>query len=179
MAVSGGFIVGFDSDSSSVFQRQTNFIKQSGIVSAMVGLLNAPKNTKLYKRLEKENRLTIEATGNNTDSTMNFIPKMDVSEILEGYQYIIENIYSVKPYYKRIKQFFLNYTKQNKNTVRLSISHLGAFFKSIVIIGLLNKGRTEYWKFLAWTIVNRPSLFKDAITFSVYGYHYRAVYKLK
>ena len=53
--VSGGFIVGFDSDTPSVFQRQIDFIQQSGIVSAMVGLLNAPKNTKLYHQMEAEN----------------------------------------------------------------------------------------------------------------------------
>ena len=63
LQVSGGFIVGFDNDSPSVFQRQIDFIQQSGIVSAMVGLLNAPKNTRLYRRLEAEKRLTIEATG--------------------------------------------------------------------------------------------------------------------
>src|SRR5665811_2356930 len=84
--VSGGFIVGFDSDTSTVFQRQIDFIQQSGIVSAMVGLLNAPKNTKLYHQLEAENRLTTEATGNNTDSSMNFIPKMDYNELQEGYK---------------------------------------------------------------------------------------------
>ena len=77
LQVSGGFIVGFDSDTPAVFQRQIDFIQQSGIVAAMVGLLNAPKNTKLYKRLEAENRLTTEATGNNCDSSMNFVPKMN------------------------------------------------------------------------------------------------------
>ena len=77
LQVSGGFIVGFDSDTPGVFQRQIDFIQKSGIVSAMVGLLNAPKNTLLYKRLETEDRLTIEASGNNTDSSINFIPKMN------------------------------------------------------------------------------------------------------
>ncbi len=96
--VSGGFIVGFDSDTSSVFQRQISFIQQSGIVSAMVGLLNAPKHTKLYKRLEAENRLTTETTGNNTDYSMNFIPRMNYFELLEGYKTIIRDIYSEKPY---------------------------------------------------------------------------------
>jgi hypothetical protein len=48
----------------------------------MVGLLNAPKNTKLDKRLKSENRLTIEATGNNSDSSMNFVPKMNTHELL-------------------------------------------------------------------------------------------------
>ena len=102
--VSAGFIVGFDSDSPSIFQRQIDFIQQSGIVTAMVGLLNAPKNTRLYQRLKAENRLTIEATGNNTDSSMNFIPKMNYKELMEGYKKIIQNIYTTKPYYKRLRQ---------------------------------------------------------------------------
>ncbi|MBT7095104.1 MAG: B12-binding domain-containing radical SAM protein, partial [Bacteroidetes bacterium] len=93
MQVSGGFIVGFDSDSVKVFQEQIDFIQQSGIVWAMVGLLNAPKNTKLYERLKAENRLTTEATGSNTDYSMNFIPKMDAEELQKGYKSIIENIY--------------------------------------------------------------------------------------
>ncbi|MBN3034535.1 MAG: DUF4070 domain-containing protein [Bacteroidales bacterium] len=179
MQVSGGFIVGFDSDTASVFQRQVDFIRQSGIVSAMVGLLNAPKNTSLYRRLEAENRLTVEATGNNTDSTMNFIPKMDYNKLLEGYRKIIRDIYSVKPYYKRIRVFFMNYRKLHHRQKQLKLSYLVAFFKAILIIGILSKGRREYWKFLLWTLFRRPALFLDAVTFAIYGYHFRAVFGLK
>ena len=68
LQVSGGFIVGFDSDTPAVFQRQIDFIQQSGIVAAMVGLLNAPKNTKLYKRLESEDRLTTEPLKDRTNN---------------------------------------------------------------------------------------------------------------
>jgi len=58
----------------------------------MVGLLNAPKNTKLYKRLEAEDKLTIEATGNNTDFSMNFVPRMNAHELVNGYKKIIHDI---------------------------------------------------------------------------------------
>jgi len=58
LQVTGGFILGFDSDSTATFQKQTDFIQESGIVSAMVGLLNAERGTKLYQRLQEENRLT-------------------------------------------------------------------------------------------------------------------------
>jgi radical SAM superfamily enzyme YgiQ (UPF0313 family) len=109
LQVSGGFIVGFDSDTPSVFQRQIDFIQKSGIVSAMVGLLNAPKNTQLYKQMEKENRLTVDPTGSNTDFTMNFIPKMENHKLLEGYRHIINNIYREKPYYKRARELLRNY----------------------------------------------------------------------
>ncbi|MFQ3579639.1 MAG: B12-binding domain-containing radical SAM protein, partial [Bacteroidales bacterium] len=177
--VSAGFIVGFDNDSASVFQRQVDFIQDSGIVSAMVGLLNAPKNTQLYKRMEDENRLTIEATGSNTDYTMNFTPKMDTSELLNGYKYIIYNIYSVKPYYKRIRNYFRNYTMSQNKQTQFEFSFIVAFLMSILIIGILNNGRREYWRFFLWTLFNNPSLFVDAIAFTIYGYHFRTIYGLK
>jgi len=178
LQVSAGFIVGFDSDTPTVFQRQIDFIQQSGIVSAMVGLLNAPKNTKLYKRLEAENRLTTEATGSNTDLSMNFIPKMNYHELLAGYKKIIQNIYTSKPYYKRIRQFLLNY-RQPARQNKIELSYLGGFIKSILIIGIANQGRGEYWKFLLWTLLRRPGSFIDAMTFVVYGYHFRTVYGLR
>lgn len=177
--VAGGFIVGFDSDTPTVFQRQIDFIQQSGIVSAMVGLLNAPKNTKLYRQLEAENRLTTDATGNNTDSSMNFIPKMDHNELLEGYHSIIQNIYSIRPYYKRVRQLLLNYNQLCKTQKKLNLSLLKAFLHSIFVIGILNNGRTEYWKLIFWTLFNRPKLIIDALTCTVYGYHFRTVYGLR
>jgi len=179
LQVSGGFIVGFDTDTPTVFQKQIDFIQQSGIVSAMVGLLNAPKNTVLYNRLKAENRLTNQSSGNNTDSSMNFIPKMNHDELLEGYKKIIHNIYSAKPYYKRIRQFLLNYKKVKAGKKSRGFPVLFGFLKSVIIIGIVNKGRSEYWKLLIWTLFRRPALMTDALTFTVYGYHFRTVYGLR
>jgi radical SAM superfamily enzyme YgiQ (UPF0313 family) len=179
LQVSGGFIVGFDSDTSSVFQRQVDFIQKSGIVSAMVGLLNAPKNTRLYKQMEEENRLTVDATGSNTDFTMNFIPKMNNQELLRGYQHIIDSIYKEKPYYQRIRELLRHYEPVKIGKSDFDFARIKAFFKSIFIIGVVNRGRFEYWKFILWTLFKKPNLFIDAVTFAVYGYHYRAVYGLR
>lgn len=178
LQVSGGFIVGFDSDTSTVFQRQVDFIQKSGIVSAMVGLLNAPKNTNLYKQMEKENRLTEEATGSNTDFTMNFVPKMNNHELLEGYQHIIDSIYKEKPYYDRIREFFLSYKPIKISKNNFELSRVQAFFKSMFVLGVINKGRYEYWKLLLWTLIRRPKMFVDAVTYAIYGYHFRIVYGL-
>lgn len=178
LQVSGGFIVGFDRDTPTVFQKQIDFIQQSGIVSAMVGLLNAPKNTKLYKRLEAENRLTTEATGNNTDYSMNFIPRMNSHELVNGYKKIIHNIYTTKPYYKRIRQLLLNYQPCFKQPAKIDFVALKGFFKSILIIGVVNKGRRDYWKLLIWTLFWHRALLVDAITFSIFGYHFRKVFGL-
>lgn len=174
--VSGGFIVGFDSDTPEVFQRQVDFIQQSGIVAAMVGLLNAPKNTALYRRLEKENRLTVDASGDNTDFSMNFKPKMNARELMNGYRSIIQNIYAVKPYYERIKQLARNYRSKRKAPKKMEFSYIGAFARAIAILGVSSRGRTEFWKFLFWTLFRHPAFFIDAVTLAVYGYHFRVVY---
>lgn len=179
LQVSAGFIVGFDSDTPSVFQRQVEFIQQSGIVSAMVGLLNAPKNTRLYRQLEAENRLTIEATGSNTDFTMNFVPKMDPAELIAGYKDIIRNIYATKPFYRRLRNFLLNYNRLYRNKSKVNFSLILAFFRAILVIGVLNRGRTEYWKLMVWTMFRRPGSLVEAITYAIYGYHFRMVYGVR
>ncbi|MBE0651513.1 MAG: B12-binding domain-containing radical SAM protein [Bacteroidales bacterium] len=179
LQVSGGFIVGFDSDTPSVFQRQVDFIQKSGIVSAMVGLLNAPKNTRLYQQMEKENRLAEDITGSNTDFTMNFKPKMDNHELLEGYRHIIRSIYEEKPYYKRIRKLLMNYRPAKTGKNEIDFVSIKGFLKTIFVLGVFKKGRFEYWKFLAWTIFKKPQLFVDAITLAVCGYHYRTIYGLQ
>ena len=79
--VLGGYIVGFDNDDEGIFARQIKFIQESGVVAAMVGLLNAAPKTRLWQRLKMENRLLVETTGDNTDGTINFIPKMDGGQL--------------------------------------------------------------------------------------------------
>jgi hypothetical protein len=145
----------------------------------MVGLLNAPKNTKLYDRLKAENRLTIEATGSNTDMSMNFIPRMNYHELIEGYKKVIRDIYTTKPYYKRIRRLLLNYKPYSNKPVSINFAKMKAFIKSIFIIGVVNRGRSDYWKLLLWTLFRRPGLLAEAIEYTIYGYHYRTVYGLR
>ena len=177
MEVMAGFIVGFDNDSSSIFQRQIDFIQKSGIVSAMVGLLNAPRKTQLYKRLLDEGRITEDFNGDNTDYTLNFIPRMNKQELLRGYQKIIQGIYSSKAYYNRIISFLKHYNPPFKAQKNISFHDLIALVKSIFIIGILNKGRKYYWGLFFWSLFSRPKTFHLAVTYSIYGYHYRKVFK--
>jgi len=183
LGVTGGFIVGFDNDEPSIFQRQIEFIKKSGIITAMVGLLNAPKNTRLYHRLKKEKRLLKNISGNNTDLSLNFIPKMDRTKLIKGYKEIIKKIYSAKPYYKRVKNFLREYKPQKKlrfhfGLIRFHFGYSGALFKSMWFLGLKNKGRKYYWKLFFWSLFKHPRLFPMAITFAIYGYHFRTIFKI-
>jgi hypothetical protein len=74
--------------------------------------------------------------------------------------------------------FPVNIKWTDKGQTKIRFSLLIAFIKSIFVIGFLNKGRTEYWKFIIWTLFNKPYLMAE-ITYTVYGYHFRTVYGLR
>jgi radical SAM superfamily enzyme YgiQ (UPF0313 family) len=173
--VQGGFIVGFDNDPPSIFERQIKFIQESGIVTAMVGLLNVLRGTKLYDRLEKQNRLLRDVTGDNTDCSINFISKMNNDVLIDGYKKIMSTIYSPSCYYERVKKFLREYKPLNRGSFRLDFAHLAAFFRSILSLGVLGKERFHYWKLLFWSLFRRPKLFPLAVTFTIYGFHFRKV----
>ena len=177
MQVHGGFIVGFDNDSSTIFERLIQFIHDSGIIVAMVGLLNAPKGTRLYQRMIQENRLVMNMSGDNTDYSMNFIPKMDYDDLVEGYQKILSTIYSPKVYYQRVLDFLKIYSPQHKRAYKFQMGYVTAFFKSIFLLGALGKEREYYWKLFFWSLFRRPKLFPMAITYAIYGFHFRKVFE--
>ncbi len=177
LQVQGGFIVGFDSDPPSIFERQIRFIQESGIVVAMVGLLNALKGTKLYRRMEKEKRLLRNSTGDNTDYSTNFVTKMSYDTLVSGYKKIVNTIYSPKQYYERIAAFLKNY-RPVLGGQRIQLTYVAAFLKSMIVLGMLEKGRTYYWKLFFGTLLRRPRLFPTAIAMAIYGFHFRKVFRV-
>ena len=176
MQVQAGFIVGFDSDKPSVFDKMISLIQDSGVVMAMVGLLNAPRGTALYKKLMHENRLTKPPTGDNMDCTMNFIPRMDIRELLGGYQKVLDTIYSQKYYCKRIKTFLENYNFSDAILPKMRYSGIKAFFRATWRIGLIEKGKFHYWKLILWSL-RKPRRLPLAVRFSIYGFHFRKMLK--
>jgi len=177
LQVAGGFIIGFDSDPLSIFEQQIQFIQASGIVTAMVGLLQAPPGTQLYERLKREGRLVGSTTGDNCDSTINFIPKMNWETLFAGYQRVLGEIYSPRGYYERVKTMLRDITPSPYVQTPLSFEYIKAFFKSIYVIGIRGTERFQYWRLVFWTLFRRPKLFTLAITMSVYGYHFRRIYE--
>jgi len=177
--VAAGFIVGFDSDTPNIFQRQINFIQQTGIITAMVGLLNAPQRTRLYKRLESEGRLHEGFDGNNTNNDMNFTPKMDREKLVAGFQSIHQGIYSSKAYYKRLKGFLKRFKPGVKASKRSAGDQIKALLRSVFYLGILSRSRYYYWKLFVWSLLFRPRMFPLAITYSIYGYHFRKVYQIR
>jgi radical SAM superfamily enzyme YgiQ (UPF0313 family) len=177
--VQGGFIVGFDNDPPTIFDTQIRFIQESGVATAMVGILIALPRTKLYERLKKEQRLLKETSGDNTDFATNFIPKMDYDLLINGYKRVLSTLYSPRHYYERVRTFLREYAPQRERKMpfRFRPNYIAAFLRSIVVLGIIGKERFYYWRLLFWTICRRPSLFQQAVTLSIYGSHFRKVFE--
>jgi len=174
LQVLGGFIVGFDHDRPSIFQRQIDFIQNSGIVTAMVGLLQAPPGTRLYERMKKEGRLRGDSSGDNVDGSTNIIPAMSLDVLREGYKGILQHIYSPEHYYQRIRTFLREYQPPRMRG-RIRLSHILALFRSFYRLGLVGRGRFHYWKLLLWTQLRRPRLIPEAVILAICGHHFRKV----
>jgi len=173
-----GFIVGFDADDSATFADQMiEFIQKTGIVTAMVGVLQAPPLTPLYERLKKEGRLCGQASGNNTDFYPNFIPKMPVEVLVRGYKRIVETIYSPREYYERIRVFLKEYVSVEKATKKMTVMQVKAFALSMWYIGLMGGLKTSYyyWKTLWFAHSHNPKALPEAVAFLIWGWHFKKI----
>jgi radical SAM superfamily enzyme YgiQ (UPF0313 family) len=174
LEVMAGFIVGFDTDPEDIFERQIHFIQESAIPLAMVGLLTALPDTQLWRRLEREGRLLEESTGNNTDGSLNFVPRMDTARLIEGYRSILRSIYSPAEYYRRALDC-LSYLRRDKPEPRRTrfISDLRAFARIALALGVRDPARREFWRYLSRAITHHRENFAHAVTLAAMGYHFR------
>jgi len=177
MEVMAGFIVGFDNDPEDIFERQVEFIQESAIPLAMVGLLQALPGTQLYRRLQKEGRLLVDGNGNNLDFRLNYIPRMDPQRLIEGYRSILQQIYRPDIYYARVRRFLAQYQPHTRPRP-LTKEDIRALFQSILKQGIFSRYAFSYWRlFLAASTRYRES-FGSAIRLAIMGYHFDKLTRL-
>lgn len=176
MEVMAGFIVGFDNDPDDIFDRQVKFIRESGIPLAMVGLLNALPDTQLWRRLEKEDRLLFMGDGNNTDCTLNFVPKMNSDILIEGYKRILRNIYSPREYYDRalecLSRFHKNRVEPRTSTI---VEDIRSLSRLLLTLGIRDDERWQFWKYFFNLVRHYPRDIAHGLTLAAMGYHFRKI----
>jgi radical SAM superfamily enzyme YgiQ (UPF0313 family) len=172
--VMAGFIVGFDSDPEDIFERQIRFIRESAVPLAMVGLLTALPDTQLWRRLESEGRLLRESTGDNTDCSLNFIPRMDTARLIEGYKKILNTIYSPAEYYRRALDSLSRVTLDGPEPRRSNmINDITAFVRVALTLGVRDRERAEFWRYMKHAVTSHRQNFAHAMTLAAMGYHFR------
>jgi radical SAM superfamily enzyme YgiQ (UPF0313 family) len=174
MEVMAGFIVGFDNDPLDIFERQIDFIRKSAIPLAMVGLLNALPDTQLWKRLEREGRLLGEASGNNTVCTFNFKTRMDPAMLIQGYQRIMQTIYSPHEYYERALASMRRTAQQfTEPTHYNAVNAVASLTRVLVRLGVIDRERKEFWRFFTKTLFKHRSRIAESLRLAAMGYHFR------
>jgi radical SAM superfamily enzyme YgiQ (UPF0313 family) len=174
LEVMGGFIIGFDHDEHSIFERQLRFIQDAGVVTAMVGLLGALPHTRLFERLKAEGRLLCESTGNNLDSVLTFVPRMDPARLIAGYRQLVQRLYAPREYYRRALTFLARYHPRGPRAPA-SRSDRWAFLRSLWLLGVRSRGRRAYWKYFVQVLVRYPRAFAEAMNLAITGHHFRSV----
>ncbi len=175
MEVMAGFIVGFDNDPEDIFERQIEFIRESAIPLAMVGMLNALPDTQLWRRLEREGRLLGEdASGNNTVSTLNFVTKMDAARLIGGYQTIMKTIYKPREYYERVLDSLRRTAHDTAEPTPYNlIDGIRALLKLVVKLGVIDTERREFWRFFIHALRNHHDRMTEWLRLAAMGYHFR------
>ena len=174
LEVMAGFIVGFDHDPEDIFERQINFIRASAIPLAMVNLLSALPDTQLWRRLESEGRLLTEASGNNTDCSLNFISVMNQERLIEGYKRVMLTIYTPGEYYPRALDCLAKVIQRGPSPRGTSLTQDAAtLVRILTALGIRDRDRLEFWVYFFRLITKHRSQFARGIRLAAMGYHLR------
>jgi len=171
--VTAGFILGFDTDRDNIFDRQIEFIQKAALPIAMVGLLEAVPNTDLYRRLEKENRILSDPTGNNThDFHLNFETIMPKDVLIGGYKRVLSEIYTPRNYFQRCLNLLRRIPTRSEHPARpVDLTQMKILFRSLKKQTFSLYG-WQYLSFLLKSLFVNIRQFPKAVTLAVKGHHF-------
>jgi radical SAM superfamily enzyme YgiQ (UPF0313 family) len=168
--VSAGFIVGFDSDDAAALERQREWIAESCIPQAMVGILAALPGTQLERRLVREGRM-LERSSGETFGRPNFQTKMDEVELLATYRRLLAKLYAPAAYFERVNRAL---ELRPRTDARFSLPWLYALrcvLSSLLHQGVLGRYRGAYWRFLGRALWRTPRRMARAFSLAISGEH--------
>ena len=184
--VTGGFIIGFDSDTEEIFEQQRQFIERAAIPWAMIGFLQAPPTTPLYDRMLKQGRLLAENTASSNFDRPNFRTLLPLPVLLQGMRQTLLSLYSPSAFYNRAYRSLVQWETREQHVVGsgkaeekatpypLSLM-LGILVRSVYRQGILSSYRREYWKFLLQILRRWPrssAKLSMGITMLLSGHHF-------
>jgi len=184
MVVNGGFIIGFDSETSSAARLLADLIINGNICMSMIGLLYALPNTQLTRRLSEEKRLfedssLMDGNGKNivdqATSGLNFVTIRPRSEIIDDFIYVLKKIYKRKSYFDRCLKFgmVLRTKRKHKPSFAMKLKTLHSLVKLVNKLGLKPSTFYYFWRNLLIIMFARPSSIKEVASLMAMYIHFR------
>jgi radical SAM superfamily enzyme YgiQ (UPF0313 family) len=154
--VLAGFIVGFDSDDATIFERQREFIDRASIPWAMAGMLQAPPTTPLYDRMKAEGRLIEDSEAISNFSAPNFRTVMPLPTLLQGLSGLLAQLYEPSAYFQRALRSLEVWKARpcQKPTDTEVMYDVRLLARSLWTQGVMAGYRRAYWGFLG-TLLRR------------------------
>ena len=184
IVVNGGFILGFDGETSASAREMAEVIERGKIVMSMIGLLFALPNTQLARRLRQEHRL-LEDTGrvsaarestevDQTTSGLNFITRRPEAEILGDFLHVLQAAYSTKNYFDRCLSLSkaLRIQYRFKPSWRRKARYATAFLKILVKLGLRPPTSYYFWRNLLAVLFTRVSALETVVNLMAMYLHF-------
>jgi radical SAM superfamily enzyme YgiQ (UPF0313 family) len=172
LEVMAGFIVGFDADDETIFDRQLEFISRSPISMAMVGVLTALPSTQLWRRLAAEGRLLHEGEGDAAYHP-NFVTRMPAATLVSGYAKLLAALYEPRSYFRRaLRTLELQRdlpSGRYRRPLRFSVA---AVARSLWRQGLRSPYRRAYWSFLVRALRTAPRQVARAMALAIHAEHF-------
>jgi radical SAM superfamily enzyme YgiQ (UPF0313 family) len=177
--VMGGFILGLDGDTPEAFDTHIRFIQQAAIPMAMEGLLTVLKGTDLYYRMEREGRLRGDTTGNNLDTSLNFVPEMPEEVLRAGYTRVLNTIYDrrLDNYFARCWTLFQRLDRSQAPQPMSTPLRLAEMLRFALasMQQLLSIQGPAYLQFLSRVVTRHPTMLREALALAAKGYHLRKI----
>jgi radical SAM superfamily enzyme YgiQ (UPF0313 family) len=177
--VMGGFILGLDGDTPDAFDTHIRFIQQAAIPMAMEGLLTVLKGTDLYYRLEREDRLRGDTTGDNLATQLNFVSEMPEEVLNAGYKRVLNTIYD-----RRLAQYFarcwtlVQHLDRSRAPTPMSTPLRPSEMLRFAVASLkqlVSPQGPAYLQFLSRVITRHPAMLREALGLAAKGYHLRKI----
>ena len=113
MNVVGNFIVGFDTDTTAVFQQTLQFVQTTGILFPFFSILTPMPGTKLFDDMKRAGRLDHEDWARYDTRHVVFEPKhMRRDELMDGYVWLYEQCYGGHRVLERMERAWKTTTQE-------------------------------------------------------------------
>jgi len=176
--VTGGFIVGFDSDTEEIFEQQIEFIERTAIPWALLNPLHAMPRTALYERMQREGRLLASNHSSGDGTPPNFRTVLDSAVLMRGISKTVAAIYEPRRFFDRAWRSMESWeTRESQHPAQQPTMGgiLRIIARSIWHQGFRSSYRRAYWgyfaKILARYAMDRPKLWLAA-TIMISGHHF-------
>jgi radical SAM superfamily enzyme YgiQ (UPF0313 family) len=161
--VHGSFVLGYDFDTPESFDELVAFIDDAGLLMPLINILTPFPGTKLYARLEKEDRILHRDWQKYDGTKVVFQPaRMTPEELQAGFRKVMQDVYSFDAIYRKLDALWgQDFWKRSNETDPISMKYRLLF--AARLCSLVPSGSGERRKFLSRIL---PRVFEKRVRVS-------------